>query len=376
MSGGADHAPDKVPDRAAVAPPLGLLAELTHRCPLQCPYCYNPLSLSGRDRELSTESWQQVFEAARVLGVLQLHLSGGEPMARPDLLPLVAHASQEGLYSNLITSGVLLERENARALADHGLDHIQLSFQDTDPDMADRVSGYRDSFARKRMAAEAVRAADLPLTVNFVVHRQNLERLPDMIALALSLEAGRIEIAHVQYYGWALRNRAALMPTRAQIDRASEIVDAARAAHAGRLVIDYVVPDYYAARPKPCMGGWGRQFLVVAPDGDVLPCHAAKSIPGLAFENVALRPLADIWRDGPAFKRFRGTDWMREPCRGCAHRDSDFGGCRCQAMALTGAAENTDPACALSPAHGEMLAIAERDADAAPPPFAYRRFGS
>ncbi len=367
--------PDQRPD-ATVAPPLGLLAELTHRCPLQCPYCYNPLSLSGRGEELSTESGQQLFGAARALGVLQLHLSGGEPMARPDLLPLVADAAQRGLYSNLITSGVLLDRAAAQALADHGLDHIQLSFQDTDPGMADHLSGYRDSFARKCAAAEAVRAADLPLTVNFVVHRQNLDRLPEMIALALSLDAGRIEIAHVQYYGWALRNRAALMPTRAQIDRASEIVAEARAGHAGRLVIDYVVPDYYAARPKPCMGGWGRQFLVVAPDGDVLPCHAAKSIPGLVFENVTQRPLADIWRDGPAFARFRGTGWMREPCRGCVHRETDFGGCRCQALALTGAAENTDPACALSPAHGEMLAIAERDAGSAPPPFTYRRFGA
>ncbi len=375
MSGGSDNVPDKAPDRPAVAPPLGLLAELTHRCPLQCPYCYNPVSLSGRGTELSTESWQQLFAAARALGVLQLHLSGGEPMARPDLLPLITHAAGCGLYSNLITSGVRLDRDGAQALADCGLDHVQLSFQDTDPVMADHISAYRDSFARKCAAAEAVRAAELPLTVNFVVHRQNLDRLPDMIALALSLQAGRIEIAHVQYYGWALRNRAALMPTRAQIDRASEAVAAARVAHAGRLVIDYVVPDYYAARPKPCMGGWGRQFLVVAPDGDVLPCHAAKSIPGLVFENVTQRPLADIWRDGEAFERFRGTRWMREPCRSCAYRETDFGGCRCQAMALTGAAENTDPACALSPAHAQMLAIAERDADAAPPPFAYRRFG-
>ena len=240
---------------------MGLLAELTHRCPLQCPYCYNPVALDRPERELSTDEWREAFDQAAELGVLQLHLSGGEPMARPDLFTLAAHAAGLGLYLNLITSGVLIDRAKAHALADAGIDHVQLSFQDTNPEMADRLSGYRDSYARKREAAVCLRDAGLPLTINAVMHRGNMERLESMIELATEFGAGRLEVANVQYYGWGLRNRAALIPTRAQIDQATEIVESARNRLSGRLVIDYVVPDYYAKRPKACMGGWGQRFL-------------------------------------------------------------------------------------------------------------------
>ena len=356
---------------SAPEPPLALLAELTHRCPLQCPYCSNPLALERS--ELDTGAWRRVLDEAAALGVLQVHFSGGEPTARRDLDALVAHAAGRGLYSNLITSGVLIDDERARALAAAGLDHVQISIQGHAAEAADRVAGFAGAQAKKRAACAAVRAAGLPLTINAVVHRHNLHELEAIVALAVELGAARLEVAHVQYYGWGLANRAALMPSRAQLEAATATVAAARERLEGVLAIDYVVPDYYAKRPKACMGGWGRRFLNVTPSGRVLPCHAAETIPGLAFESVADRPLAEIWRSSPAFERFRGTDWMPEPCRSCARREIDWGGCRCQALALAGDAAATDPACELSPHHTALVGAAERESGAPAPDFRYRR---
>lgn len=355
------------------APPMGLLAELTHRCPLACPYCSNPLTLEQAAREMDTQTWRRVLGEAAKLGVLQVHFSGGEPLIRNDLENLVQCAAENGLYTNLITSGMTMTPVRAAALAHAGLDHAQLSLQDTDAAGADRFAGSKNTLARKTAAAAMLRAADLPLTINAVMHRGNLAHLQAMIDLAVSLDAGRLEVAHVQYYGWGLRNRAALMPTREQIDRATEIVQAARDQLSGRLVIDYVVPDYYAIRPKACMGGWGQRFLNVDPAGRVLPCHAATTIPELAFDTVAEKSLADIWANSEAFKRFRGTQWMPEPCQSCERREMDWGGCRCQALALTGDAAATDPACALSPHHAMMLQAAVQEATAPAPEFIYRR---
>ena len=354
-------------------PPLAILLELTHRCPLRCPYCSNPVELERRGQELDTATWRRVIEEAAALGVLQVHFSGGEPTARPDLEALIETAAGLGLYSNLITAGVLLDEARVGRLVEAGLDHVQLSIQDADPAQADRIGGLKGGYARKLEAARWVRAAGLPLTVNAPVHRQNLERLEQIIALAIEMGAERLEVAHVQYYGWGLKNRAALMPTRAQLERATEAVEAARVRLKGVLVIDYVVPDYYAEWPKSCMGGWARQFLNVTPSGKVLPCHAAETIPDLAFESVTARSLAEIWRHSPAFNRFRGTSWMPEPCRSCERREIDWGGCRCQALAITGDAAKTDPACSLSPQHDKILALAETESARAAPAFDYRQ---
>lgn len=351
--------------------PLALLAELTHRCPLRCPYCSNPVELARASAELSTAEWARVFGEAASLGCLQVHLSGGEPTARRDIVEIVAAAQAAGLYTNLITAGVLLDAALMARLAAAGLDHVQLSVQDAEETGAERIGGMKGAQARKAEAARLVREAGLPLTLNAVVHRQNLHNLPALIELALAWGAERIEVAHVQYYGWALANRAALLPTRAQLDAATQVVNAARVAHRGRLVIDYVVPDYHAARPKACMGGWGSRFLAVAPAGQVLPCHAALSIAGMVFPNVREVSLHDAWHHAEAFNRFRGTEWMPAPCQGCAHAEKDWGGCRCQAFALTGDAASTDPACALSPHHG-MLAAAVAEAGTAE--FRYRGF--
>lgn len=341
----------------ALPKPLGLLAELTHRCPLGCPYCSNPLALAPRERELDAAAWARVFREAAELGVLQVHLSGGEPAARRDLVEITAAAHAAGLYTNLITSAVGLTPETLAALDQAGLDHVQISIQDSEAASADRIAGYAGAFARKQaLAAEVVRRG-LPLTVNAVIHRANIDRIDDMVKLALRLSAKRIEIAHVQYYGWALRNRAALMPSREQVERAVAAVDELRRRHRGEIVIDAVVPDYYARYPKPCVGGWGRRSLNVMPDGVVLPCHAAQTIPGLEFWSVREHSLADIWAHSPAFNAFRGNAWMREPCASCPRRGEDFGGCRCQAYALTGDAAATDPVCRLSPHHSQIEAL-------------------
>jgi PqqA peptide cyclase len=355
---------------AALHSPLGLLAELTHRCPLGCPYCSNPLALDPRADELDTETWARVFGEAAGLGVLQVHLSGGEPGARRDLVEITAAAHAAGLYTNLITSAVGITADTLRKLAAAGLDHVQISIQDSEPASADRIAGYDGAFARKRALAAEVVALKIPLTVNAVMHRANIDHLEDMVALALSLGASRVEIAHAQYYGWALKNRAALMPTAEQVKRAAAAVEQLRRKHHGEIVIDAVVPDYHARLPKPCVGGWGRRSLNVTPSGKVLPCHAAESIPGLEFWSVREHSLADIWANSPAFNAFRGTGWMKEPCLSCARRDIDFGGCRCQAFALTGDARATDPVCHLAPAHDRVAALAAIQEDA---PYAYRR---
>ncbi|BCW89612.1 PqqA peptide cyclase [Alphaproteobacteria bacterium SO-S41] len=353
--------------------PTGLLAELTHRCPLACPYCSNPLDLIAAARELDTESWARVFREAADLGVLQTHLSGGEPASRRDLEALVASARDAGLYTNLITSGIGLTRDRLARLRNAGLDHVQLSLQDVDAASSDTIGGYA-GFQRKRDVAAWTVELGLAFTLNAPLHRANVHNAARFIELALELGAGRIEIAHVQYYGWALANRAALMPTREQLDATVDVVADARTRLAGQLVIDFVLPDYYADAPKPCMGGWGREVIVVTPDGRAMPCHAAANIPSLTFENVRDASLARIWNDSAAFNAYRGTAWMKEPCRGCPQAEIDWGGCRCQALALAGDPAAADPACSLSSAHGRMGELALAEATTAPPPYRYRRF--
>jgi pyrroloquinoline quinone biosynthesis protein E len=360
--------------RPAPPAPIGLLAELTHRCPLRCPYCSNPLDLERRSAELDAATWLRVFREAAALGILQVHLSGGEPTARSDLAEIVRGCAAAGLYSNLITAGVGVGRERLEAFADAGLDHVQLSFQGADAATTDRVAGLARAHERKRAFAAEVRALGLPLTLNVVVHRANIGQVPQFLDLALELGAKRIEIAHAQYYGWALRNRAALMPKEEQVAEAVRLVEEARERLKGRLVIDAVLPDYYARYPKPCMNGWGRQSLNVTPSGRVLPCHAAETIPGLEFWTVREHSLAEIWRDSPAFNAYRGTDWMQEPCKTCPRRERDWGGCRCQALAIAGDAAAIDPACHLSPLHARLRAIAAADAATEGVGFEYRGY--
>jgi len=342
--------------------PLALIAEITHRCPLHCVYCSNPLALAAAEAELSTDEWVDVFRQAGKLGMLHAHFTGGEPLARSDLIELVAGARAAGLYTNLITSGVGLAEPRLQALVEAGLDHIQISFQDSREDAANWIAGAR-SHAHKVELSRLVRKYKIAFTVNLVVHRQNIDHLDEMIAFIEQLAPERMEIAHTQYYGWALKNRAALLPTRAQLERAVEAVAAAEKRLAGRIRIDSVVPDYYARYPKACMGGWGRRLMLVNPSGRVLPCHAAEIIPSLTFENVRERTLEFIWQQSSSFQRFRGEEWMPEPCRSCEQRTQDFGGCRCQALLLTGDAAATDPACSLAPAHHVVeIALAEANA--------------
>ncbi len=333
--------------------PLALIAEVTHRCPLHCVYCSNPLQMTASKAELPTEDWVRVFQQASKLGVLHLHLTGGEPLARPDLTQLVAAAHKAGLYTNLITSGLGMTEVRLRELVANGLDHIQLSFQDAREDSADWIAGTK-AHARKLELSQIIKQQRIAFTVNLVVHRQNLDHLDETIRFLETLQPDRMEIAHVQYYGWALQNRAALMPTREQVDKALLIVAEAQKRTSGKIRIDSVVPDYYARYPKACMGGWGRQLVLIDPAGRALPCHAAGVIPGLSFDNVKDHSLEWIWKESPAFQKFRGEDWMPEPCRSCDRRKEDFGGCRCQAMLLLGNAAATDPACHLSPDHHVM----------------------
>jgi pyrroloquinoline quinone biosynthesis protein E len=351
--------------------PIGVLAELTHRCPLGCPYCSNPLSLDARKQELDTQTWSRVFAEAAALGVLHVHLSGGEPGARRDLVQITAAAHASGLYTNLITSAVGINPARLAELADAGLDHVQISIQDSEPTSADHIANYHGAFARKKELAAAVVRLKIPLTVNAVIHRSNIDRIGAMVDLAIKLGASRVEIAHVQYYGWALRNRAALMPTAEQTAASLKTVEELRQRHRGEIVIDAVAPDYYARFPKPCVGGWGRRSFNITPAGKVLPCHAAETIPDLEFWSVRDHSLADIWTSSPAFNAFRGTAWMKEPCRNCARRDIDFGGCRCQALALAGDARAADPVCHLSPLHDRVVALAAAREDA---PYVYRGF--
>jgi pyrroloquinoline quinone biosynthesis protein E len=357
-----------------VPPPLSLLAELTHRCPLACAYCSNPLQLEQASAELDTAGWMRVLDQAAELGVLQVHFSGGEPMVRRDLEQLVRHASRAELYTNLITSGVTMTETRLAALAKAGLEHVQLSFQDAEAEPAEQMGGLKGAQARKLAAARMIRVADLALTINFVVHRRNVARVGAMIELAAELGAQRVEIAHTQYYGWGLMNRAALLPSLTELEAATADVEAARLRHAGRLIIDYVTPDYHADRPKPCMGGWAQRFVNISPAGKALPCHAAETVPGLDFPSVSEMPLAEIWQEAEAFQRFRGTGWMPEPCRGCAFQERDWGGCRCQALALAGDAAATDPVCDRSPHHHRITeALAEAAQTEPAAPLIYRR---
>ncbi|MGH1591271.1 pyrroloquinoline quinone biosynthesis protein PqqE [Methylobacterium phyllosphaerae] len=364
------------PNRPAAPAPVGLLAELTHRCPLRCPYCSNPLELDRRSGELDTETWQRVLREASALGVLHVHLSGGEPTARNDIVEITKTCAELGLYSNLITSGVGGALTKLQALYDVGLDHVQLSVQGVDAQNAERIGGLKNAQPQKFEFAAKVVELGLPLTLNSVIHRGNIHEVAGFIELALTMGAKRLEVAHTQYYGWAYVNRAALMPDKAQVDESIRIVEAARERLKGQLVIDLVVPDYYAKYPKACAGGWGRKLMNVTPQGKVLPCHAAETIPGLEFWNVNDHSLSEIWQDSPAFTAYRGTDWMQEPCRSCDRREKDWGGCRCQALALAGDAAATDPACSLSPLHAKVRALATEEAAENPPDYVYRTIGS
>ena len=334
--------------------PLALIAEITHRCPLHCVYCSNPLELAAASSELKTEDWLRVFAEAARMGVLHLHLTGGEPLARADLEELTAAAHRCGLYTNLITSGLGLSRERLECLVDFGLDHIQPSFQDSQQERADWIAGTR-SHAYKVELAKWIREHRVAFTANLVVHRQNLDHLEETIAFIENLRPDRIEIAHTQYYGWALKNRASLMPTAPQLENALRVVATAEARLKGKIRIDSVLPDYYAQFPKACMGGWGRRLMLIDPTGKALPCHAAGVIPGIVFDSVREHSLQTIWNDSSAFQRFRGEAWMQEPCRSCDRRTEDFGGCRCQAFLLTGDAAATDPVCSLASTHTVVL---------------------
>ena len=349
-----------------VSNPLALIAEVTHRCPLHCVYCSNPLQLAGTESELSTAEWMSVFEQCGKLGMLHAHFTGGEPLARTDLTELIAAARSAGLYTNLITSGLGLNEQRLQALVDAGLDHIQISFQDSREQAANWIAGAK-AHAHKIELSRAIRKHKIAFTVNLVVHRQNLDHLEEMISFIEQLHPERVEIANAQYYGWALANRAALMPTHEQLEKAIAVVNDAEKRLAGKIRIDSVVPDYYAKYPKACMGGWGRRLMLINPSGKVLPCHAAEVLPRLTFENVRENSLKWIWQESPSFQRFRGEGWMPEPCRSCDRRTEDFGGCRCQAFLLAGDAMVTDPACSLAPSHGIVeSAVLAANSDAEP----------
>jgi PqqA peptide cyclase len=337
-----------------VPKPLWLLAELTYRCPLHCVYCSNPVDYSRRSAELSTDCWFRVLREARSLGAVQLGLSGGEPLLRPDLEQLVAEAHRLKYYSNLITSGVGLTEDRLARLRAAGLDHIQLSFQDSTRELNDFLNHTR-TFDLKLRVARAIKNHGYPVVLNVVLHRYNLDHIETILQLAERLQVEYLELANTQYYGWAFLNRAQLIPSREQLETAEEKVRRFRERVANRIKVYWVVSDYYESRPKPCMNGWGSVFLVITADGTALPCHQARSLPGIVFPGVQQHSLEWIWTQSPAFNRFRGFDWMREPCASCPERFKDFGGCRCQAWLLTGDAAATDPACALSPHHGRVL---------------------
>jgi pyrroloquinoline quinone biosynthesis protein E len=336
--------------------PLALIAELTHRCPLHCVYCSNPLELTNRAEELPTEVWTRVFQEAAQLGTLQADFTGGEPLARPDILDLIRAARASGLYVNLITSGMPLDEPRLAKLIEAGLDHLQLSFQGAREETAQEISGTK-SHAQKLRVLEWLKKIRVAVTLNFVIHRRNIDQIEEMLQIAESSSATRIEFANVQYYGWAFANRENLLPTRAQLDRSLEVIKSAEERLRGKIRIESVVPDYYAKYPKPCMGGWGRKLMLITPNGDALPCHAAKIIPGLKFANVKQSSLSEIWQSSEAFQKFRGEDWMQQPCKTCDRRTLDFGGCRCQALLLAGDPAATDPVCSLSPNRPKIDAI-------------------
>ena len=349
--------------------PYNLIAELTYRCPLKCPYCSNPLDLTNYTETLTTEDWCSAFEQAEKLGVVHLGLTGGEPSTRSDLEVLVKHASELQLYTHLVTAGMPIDAKRLAVLAKYGLCSVQLSVQDSTPEMSDTIAGTK-SFDRKRVFAEEVRALDLPLVLNVVLHRQNLENLPEIISMASDYGAHRLELANTQYHGWALKNRAALLPTLDQLKIASRVVQDSRLLYP-EMEILFVLPDYYSERPKPCMGGWAQNTMIITPNGRVLPCHNAGTLTELEFWRIPENSLDDCWTTSPGMNTFRGYEWMKDPCRSCEHRERDFGGCRCQAFALTGDMAATDPACSLSPHHPEIERARDESIQSSPS-FVYR----
>ncbi len=345
-----------------VKPPLWLLAELTYRCPLQCPYCSNPLDFAKQEKELTTEQWITVFEQARAMGAVQIGFSGGEPLVRKDLPELIKAARDLGFYTNLITSGIGLTEKKIDAFAEAGLDHIQISFQASDETLNAALAGSAKAFQQKLDMAKAVKAHGYPMVLNFVLHRHNIHQIDKIIELSIELEADDVELATCQFYGWAQLNREGLLPTRQQIADAEAVVAEYRVkmANKGNLAnLLFVTPDYYEERPKGCMGGWGAIFLSVTPEGMALPCHSARQLP-VEFPSVLEQSLQDIWYNSFGFNKYRGFDWMPEPCRSCSEKEKDFGGCRCQAFMLTGNADNADPVCSKSEHHGMILEAREQ----------------
>jgi coenzyme PQQ biosynthesis protein E len=337
-------------------PPFWLLAELTYRCPLQCPYCSNPVEIAQIKDELDTESWIRVMTEARKLGAVQLGFSGGEPLVREDLIELVAEGRRLGYYTNLITSGIGLTTDKVAALKQAGLDHIQVSFQASGAELNDLIAGSNKAFNQKIAMTKEIKRQGYPMVLNFVLHRQNIEQVDRILDLAVELQADYVELANTQYYGWAFHNRAELLPSRQQLQDAEAVVQHYRDKIGARMKIIFVVPDYYENRPKRCMNGWGNIFLTVTPDGTALPCHSARQLP-LQFPNVREWSVADIWQASPGFNTFRGDDWMREPCRSCPEKAKDLGGCRCQAFMLTGDSANADPVCDKSPHNNRIREI-------------------
>ncbi|MBB6735224.1 pyrroloquinoline quinone biosynthesis protein PqqE [Cohnella zeiphila] len=358
----------------SVSIPYAMTAELTHRCPLHCVYCSNPLELQKRESELTAQEWIDVFEQAGDMGIVQVHLTGGEPLLRPDLNELVVHARESGLFLNLITSGVGMTERRIRQLARSGIDSVQLSVQAPEAGLADTIAGTK-AHEHKERAAKWIRAAGLPLHMNAVLHRQNIHLVEDLIELCASWGADRLELANAQYYGWALLNRRQLLPTRDQLIAAEAAFARAKERFGHRIELIWVIPDYYEDYPKPCMGGWGNLSLTVTPDGTVLPCTAASGIKSMKFESVKERRLKWIWEESASFNAYRGFDWMAEPCRNCEHRFRDFGGCRCQAYLLTGDPSRADPVCARSPHHRLVTEALPSESEFDPlqrPSYSYR----
>lgn len=352
--------------------PLWLLCELTYACPLQCPYCSNPLEMAKVQSELATDDWIRVLREARKMGATQLGFSGGEPLTRTDLEELIAEARQLGFYTNLITSGVGMDEKRIKAFKEAGLDHIQVSFQASSEELNNFIAG-TNAFEHKKEMARLVKKYGYPMVLCFVLHRKNEEQIRDILELSIALEADYVELATTQYYGWAYHNREQLLPTRAQLAHAEEVAREYQEKMKGKMKIYYVIPDYFEDRPKKCMDGWGKVFLTITPDGTALPCHAARQLPGLEFPNVKDSSVDWIWNDSPDFNKFRGLDWMKEPCRSCPEKEKDLGGCRCQAYMLTGDAANADPVCSKSPHHQQILDLVDMvDAEAGKPEFEER----
>jgi pyrroloquinoline quinone biosynthesis protein E len=348
-----------VQDTAQIGPPLWLLAELTYRCPLHCVYCYNPVDFARTEDELTTEQWFKVLREARELGSVQCGFSGGEPMLRDDLEVIVAEAHRLGYYTNLLTSGVGLNEKRIGALKEAGLDHIQLSFQDSTREMNDFLSSTR-TFDLKRRAADMIKAHGYPMVMNCTIHRHNIDHIEAILQLASDIDAEYVELANTQYYGWAQVNRDQLLPSREQLERAERITNEWREKHGNKMKLFFVVPDYYEKRPKKCMNGWGNIFLTITPDGKALPCHTARMLPGLEFPDVRTSSIREIWYESEGFNRYRGTGWMKEPCSSCPEKEKDYGGCRCQAYMIANDPAAADPVCDKSPLHNRITEVVDR----------------